>query len=113
MSQLQNAQPQNSSAHRHNAQMKARTRAIVALTLLVLWGMALFSGLIFVVVPSGRQSGWIEVLGLTKSLWGDVHLWVSLAASVVTVIHVAIDWKALKACSRFLVSMDRGETPCL
>lgn len=110
---LSDTQPQIGAQRRQQAQMKARIRAIIALTLFVLWGLALFTGLIFVVVPSGPHSGLIPVLGLPKNQWGDVHLWVSLAASAVTVVHVVIDWKALKACSRFLVSMDRGEAPCL
>jgi len=112
-STLSDTQIQTAAKRRQNAQMKARIRAIIALALLILWGMALFTGLIFVVVPSGPHSGLIQVLGLPKTQWGDIHLWVSLAASAVTVVHVVIDWKALKACSRFLVSLDRGEAPCL
>ena len=112
-STLSDAQEKMGAERRQRAQMKARSRAIIALMLLVLWGLALFTGLIFVVVPSGPHSGLIQVLGLPKTQWGDIHLWVSLAASAVTVVHVVIDWKALKACSRFLVSMDRGEAPCL
>lgn len=60
------------------------------------------------VAPSGRRSGWNELLfGLTKRAWADVHWWVSLAAVAVTVVHVAIDWKTFRACVRHLTHAHR------
>jgi hypothetical protein len=51
------------------------------------------------------------VLLLTKREWGDVHFWVSVAAAVVTVVHLAVDRKALKSVVHFLVSTERGRAP--
>jgi hypothetical protein len=42
---------------------------------------------------------------------GDEYFWVSVAAAVVTVVHLAIDRKVLKSVFRFLVSTERGRAP--
>jgi Domain of unknown function (DUF4405) len=101
-------QSQISAEHRRNASTKARIRALIALALIVLWGIAALTGLLLYVAPHGPRSGQLVLLLLTRAQWGDLHFWSSIAASVVTVIHIAIDWKALKACVRFLVSTERG-----
>jgi hypothetical protein len=35
-----------------------------------------------------------------------------MAASLVTVMHVAIDWRAVRACVRHLASTQRAPTVC-
>lgn len=96
-----------------SARMKARARAIIAMALFVLWGISALTGFLLYIAPSGPRSGRVVLLLLTKQAWGDVHFWISIAAGIVTVIHVIVDWKALRACVRFLVSTERGQTPCL
>ena len=44
---------------------------------------------------------------LTKAQWANVHFWLSVAASLVTIMHIVIDWKALTGCVRFLTSVER------
>ena len=97
--------------HKHNARMKVKIRAIVAFALIVLWIISALTGFLLYVAPTGPRSGGLILLFLTKAEWGDVHFWISIAAAIVTVIHVIIDRKALKACARFLVSTRRGEQP--
>ena len=45
---------------------------------------------------------------LTKSQWGDIHFWIAVATVVVTVVHMIIDWRALRGVIRYLVSTHRS-----
>jgi hypothetical protein len=106
-----NTHAQRAAEHRRNPEMKARIRALIALVLIILWGIATLTGLLLYAAPAGPRSGHLVLLFLTKVQWGDVHFWFSIAASMVTFIHMAVDWKAFRACVRFLVSTERGQTP--
>jgi hypothetical protein len=98
---------------RRPAGVKMRARALVAVALLVLWGLAAFSGILLWLAPSGPRSGQLLLLlGLTKSQRGEAHLWFSVAASLVTVVHVAIDWRGLRACVRYLTNASRTQGVC-
>jgi hypothetical protein len=80
------------------------TRAVIGITLVAVWAAATLTGVLLYVAPDGRRSGSAELLfGLTKSSWGDVHWWVSLAAVAVTVVHLVVDWKTFRSCVRHLV----------
>lgn len=103
--------PAHPPDRRHQRGQKARIRALVAVTLIVFWALAALSGLLLAGAPAGPRSGAAILFILTKAQWGEVHFWVSIAASVVTSIHIAIDWKALMACVRFLTSPERRPLP--
>lgn len=103
--------PRTSAGHSHSAQGKARIRAIVAIALITLWSLSALSGFLLYAAPTGPRSGWVEVLFLTKREWGDVHFWISVAAAIVTLVHLAVDRKALRSVIRFLVSSERGRAP--
>lgn len=94
-----------------NPRNRARVRATVAIVLFALWGLSALTGFLLYVAPTGPRSGWIVLLFMTKSGWGEVHFWVSVAAAIVTAVHVTIDRKALKSVLRFLVSTRRGQAP--
>lgn len=104
----QNHRPPASAEHRQHAQRKARMRALIAIALIVLWGLAAMTGFLLYLAPTGPRSGRLILLFLTKAQWGDVHFWMSIAASAITIVHIAIDWRALKACVRYLTSVDRS-----
>jgi hypothetical protein len=93
--------------HRQQARQKASLRAIIAVALISLWTLAALTGFLLYLAPTGPRSGRLVLLFLTKAQWGDVHFWVSVAASIVTIIHIAIDRRALQACVRYLTSGDR------
>ena len=58
--------------------------------------------------PSGQRAGQqILLLGLTKSEWGDIHFWIGVATVAVTLIHLIIDWKALRGVIRYLTTVHR------
>jgi hypothetical protein len=98
--------------HQHRARLRAQLRAWIALALLVLWAVALLTGFLLYLAPIGPRSGQLVLLWLTKREWGDVHFWASLMASMVTVVHLVVDWKAFSACVRFLGSTKRQGAPC-
>ncbi len=90
---------------------KLSWRAAIGIALIATWGVATFTGILLYVAPTGRRAGQQELLlGLTKETWGDIHWWVSLVAVVITVIHVAVDWKTFRACVRHLTHT-HGATP--
>ena len=91
--------------------MKTRIRSVNAFLLFVTWFMVALSGLLLYLAPTGPRSGWVEILLLTKREWGEVHFWFAVAAIIVTVIHLIVDWKAVKSAVRYLVSARRGHTP--
>jgi hypothetical protein len=47
----------------------------------------------------------------TKRQWGEIHLWFSLAAIVVTVAHLVVDWRGLCGCMKYLASVHRSGEP--
>lgn len=95
---------QMAAAHRRKAQMKAHIRAVIAVALLVTWSLAALTGFLLYFAPDGPRSGQMLMLLLTKAQWGDIHFWVSVAATMLTGAHIAVDWRALKGCLRHLVS---------
>jgi len=89
---------------RSRAGSRLTIRAVIGITLIAVWSAATLTGLLLYVSPEGRRSGRNEVLlGITKSTWGDIHWWISLAAVAVTVVHVSVDWRTFRACVRHVV----------
>jgi hypothetical protein len=99
------------SERQRQAQTKAYTRSIVAIALIAAWSVMLLTGLLLYVAPSGQRSGRLPILLLTKETWGDIHFWIGVAAILITVAHVIIDWRALRGCLRYLTSADRSRPP--
>lgn len=93
---------------RRRGQTKAYIRAIVAVSLIAVWSVVGLSGFLLYVAPHGPRSGWTILLILIKTQWGDVHFWFSVVAIIVTVIHIAVDWRALRGCIRYLTSIERS-----
>jgi cytochrome b subunit of formate dehydrogenase len=93
---------------RSQIKVKVYSRAIVAIILITAWSLVTLSGLVLWLAPSGTRSGrQLLLLGLTKSEWNDVHFWIAVIAILVTIVHIVIDWKALRAVIRYMVSAHR------
>lgn len=92
---------------RRRASRRAYARAVIAFGLFVVWGLSAFTGFLLWLAPQGPQAGRVVLLGLTKGQWGDVHFWVSVVALVVTVVHVVVDWRALRGYMRYVTSVHR------
>lgn len=85
-------------------------RAVVAIALITVWILSAVSGFILWLAPEGHQSGQQQLLfGITKQSWGDIHFWISIAAIVITILHIIIDWKALRGVLRYLTSVHRDQ----
>lgn len=88
--------------------IKVYARAIVAILLITAWSLVALSGLLLWLAPSGSRSGrQLLLLGLTKGEWSDVHFWLAVAAFLVMIVHIAVDWKALRGVIRYLISAHR------
>ena len=95
--------------YRRPIKVKVYSRAVVAIMLITVWSLVALTGLLLWLAPSGPQSGrQLLLLGLTKGEWGDVHFWIGVAVLTVTLVHIIIDWKALRGVIRYLTSVHRG-----
>jgi hypothetical protein len=92
------------------ARNKAYFRSIIAITMITVWSAMIMTGFLLYIAPTGPRSGRLPILFLTKSQWGDVHFWIGLLAISVTILHIIIDWNALRGCIRYLASLDRSRT---
>jgi hypothetical protein len=87
---------------------KIYARAVIAIALIISWVLSAFSGLILWLAPEVRRAGQQPLLfGITKQNWGEVHFWICVVVVVVTIIHIIIDWKALRGVIRYLTSVHR------
>ena len=99
-----------SSERQRKAQNQAHLRSLVAVFLIITWSIMVLTGLLLYIAPTGPRSGRQILFLLTKALGGDVLFWVCLVAILMTVIHVIVDWRALRGCIRYLTSPDRSRT---
>ena len=91
--------------------VKVYARAVVAIMLITVWSLVALTGLLLWLAPSGQRAGkQLLLFELTKSEWGDIHFWIAVATVVVTVVHLIIDWKALRGVIRYLTTVHRGPT---
>jgi hypothetical protein len=74
---------------------RAMTSVLIALSFLIL----LVTGIILFVSPPGRVANWTNwtILGLRKQEWTGLHIWFSTLFLVVTVVHLAFNWRPLLA----------------
>lgn len=87
---------------------KVYARAVTAIALIIVWLLSAFSGLILWLAPDLRQAGQQPLLfGITKQNWGEIHFWICVVVVVVTLVHIIIDWKALRGVIRYLTSVHR------
>ena len=100
------------SPRRNPARGQTRLRGFIAVSMIALWSIVTLSGFLLYFAPSGQRAGRLVLFFLTKQQWGDIHFWMSIAAGALTLIHLIVDWKALKACARYLISAERGQGPC-
>jgi hypothetical protein len=89
---------------------KVYARAVTAIALIIVWVLSAFSGLILWLAPEGRQAGrQLLLFDITKRDWGQIHFWICVAVVVVTIVHIIIDWKALRGVIRYLTSVHRDK----
>ncbi len=57
---------------------------------------ALTGLLLWLILPSGRGSGQLIYLGLTRRTWVEVHNWFGLAMLLGALLHLALHWPWIK-----------------
>ena len=95
---------------RRPRKVKVYIRAVTAISLLIIWALVTFIGIIIWAAPSGQRSGQRpQLLDLTKSEWGAIHFLVAAATIAITLVHIIIDWKALCGVIRYLITVHREQ----
>jgi hypothetical protein len=74
----------------------------VVILLIVFWLYVISTG--FMLYFTKHIAGTTPILfGITRSVWKDLHFWLSVIATIVTVFHIIVDWRALTANIRYLI----------
>ena len=95
-------------SERQPIKRKVYARAIIAISLIIAWALSAVSGLILWLAPEVRRAGQQPLLfDITKQSWGDIHFWICVAVVVVTIVHIIVDWKALRGVIRYMTSVHR------
>jgi cobalamin synthase len=95
--------------NRRPIKVKVYTRAITAIALITAWVLSAFSGLVLWLAPEVRQAGKQPLLfNITKQEWGEIHFWICVAVVAVTIIHIILDWRALRGVIRYMTSVHRN-----
>ncbi len=97
-----------------SASLNFRTyaRAVIALAMMVVWGLVTISGFLLWLVPHGPRSGFrLLLFELPKREWGELHGWFSFIAIAMTIAHLVVDWRGLSGCMKYLASVHRHDSP--
>lgn len=83
---------------------KTIMRAIISLSMLIIWSFVLLTGVLLWLAPRGQGAGQTDfVIGLNRHEIGDIHFYFSVIAVVITLAHIFVDWKAFKGLMRYLL----------
>lgn len=79
------------------AQQKIHTRGLTSFFTLFGFGIMSVTGLVLYIVPAGRVAYWVnwELLGMTKTEWGNIHILSSLLFIAAGAFHTYFNWKPL------------------
>ena len=104
----QAAAPSQRARRSLKIRLRVWARTFTDFSLILLWLPATFTGLILWetlgLVPEGPGKGERVMLwGVTTNGWGEIHLWISIAAVVFTLFHIVLDWKALKGAVKYFI----------
>jgi len=84
---------------------KTLIRAVVSLSMMIIWSFVVFTGILLWLAPYGQGAGRQSFFAtLTRHEIGDIHFYLSLGAVAFTVVHVIVDWKAFKGLMRYMAS---------
>lgn len=74
-------------------QWRALTSVLIAASFVIL----VVTGIVLFAAPPGRIANWTNwhILGLRKTEWTGLHIWFSTLFLVVTVFHLAFNWRPM------------------
>jgi quinol-cytochrome oxidoreductase complex cytochrome b subunit len=82
---------------------KPRINYWIDTLMLVAVAVTAITGLIlFIILPSGRRSGWVEFSDIIKGTWRDIHAWAGLVFITLAVVHLILHWKWIVAMTKNL-----------
>lgn len=72
-------------------------RALISVLAALCFLMLAVTGVALFIAPPGRIANWTNwsILGLRKGEWGAIHLWFGLLFLVVSVWHLALNWRPM------------------
>lgn len=72
-------------------------RKITSLTLAISGLIELVTSVVLYIIPSGRVAYWsnYQLLGLSKTQWGDIHITVGFLFLVMGAIHIYFNWRPI------------------
>jgi len=71
-------------------------RAFVSLLTALGFWMAVLSGVLLFIAPSGRGTNWIwTFLGLNRHQWEQMHIWFCLLFAVAGIFHLSLNWRPM------------------
>lgn len=87
-------------------------RGFVSLLLLLQCVVMIVSGVVRYFSPRGREAHWVDwrVLGLDKDMWSSMHMVSALAFVILSVVHLAYNWRPMVnyICRKSLAIRSRG-----
>ena len=89
---------------------KLASKVLVDLGMALTMLFSIFTGLsIWLFLPGGKQSGYSLFLGLSKHLWGDIHLYSSLAFAAILMVHLALNFRLFLSMVQGLISSESAD----
>lgn len=74
-----------------------KLRKITSLTMFLSFLLLIMTSIVLYVVPEGRVAYWSDwrFMGLTKTLWGDVHINLGVLFLISGLLHLYYNWKPM------------------
>ncbi len=81
----------------HHPSRRFQWRALTSVLIAASFVILVVTGIVLFAAPPGRIANWTNwnVLGLRKVEWTGLHIWFSTLFLVVTVFHVAFNWRPM------------------
>ena len=92
--------------------IKLTTKVLVDIGMTITMLISFTTGMVlWLVIPSGRGSGWSVFLGLNRHLWNSIHTYSSLVFGAILLIHLALNWRLFWSMAR-CIFRTRYSTAC-
>lgn len=91
---------------------RLRCRAIISTTMVVGWFLVALGGLLpYYFLPRGAGSSGEQLLGMSRSVWISIHLWLSVGMVALTLGHVLLNRRGVTRGFRVVSGSRLGAGP--